>query len=293
MVISNLAQLGARDEQAVIINVGTKTVSTLALASALRHARMPVLVIDCESNDGSFEHFEALQRRFEFDLMRAPLRRHSAALDWIFGEIPSRKVLLVDSDVEILNDRIFELMRDYIDEPHVFGAGFIEGPNWMSNQSGFARHGYFEERMWIPLTMLKVEVVRKALAEGHSFAERQVFNDFSPSRAVSKLFGSLRYRWPALRERRLRWLDAFKESHHGLRPWLVWYDTGAQLYRHLKYVADYQFVGLPAEFHGRYAQHFSGVTNNQLNPGRDLGASIDGIHDHVRARLRDVYGIEM
>jgi hypothetical protein len=290
---SDLAELGPRDEQAVIINVGTKLVSTLALASALRYARMPVLLIDCESNDGSYEHFSALQRRFDFDLMRAPLLRHSAALDRIFNEIPAHKVLLVDSDVEILNDRIFGLMRDYIDEPRVFGAGFIEGPNWMSNQTGFARYGYFEERMWIPLAMLKVEVVRKALAEGHSFAERQVFNDFAPSKAVSRLFGSLRYRWPALRKRQLRWLDAFKESHRGLRPWLVWYDTGAEIYRHLKYVADYQFAGLPAEFHSRYAHHFSGVTNNELNPGRNLGASTGEVSDYVRARLRDEYGIGM
>lgn len=293
MLIGALAELGPRDEQAVIINAGTKLVSTLALASVVKYARMPTLLIDCESNDGSYEHFSALQQRLEFDLMRAPLRRHSAALDWIFSEIPARKVLLVDSDVEILNDRIFGLMRDYIDEPRVFGAGFIEGPNWMSNQTGFARHGYFEERMWIPLTMLKVEVVRKALSEGHSFAERQVFNDFAPSKVVSRLLGSLRYRIPALRDRQLRWLDAFKESHRGLRPWLVWYDTGAEIYRHLKYVADYQFAGLPAEFHSRYAHHFSGVTNNELNPGRNLGASAGEVSDYVRARLRDVYGIRV
>ena len=84
MLIKTLAELGARDEQAVIINVGTKLVSTLALASALRFAGMPVLVIDCESDDGSFAHFSALQSRLNFDLLAAPLRRHSAALDWLF-----------------------------------------------------------------------------------------------------------------------------------------------------------------------------------------------------------------
>jgi hypothetical protein len=293
MLIKTLAELGARDEQAVIINVGTKLVSTLALASALRYAQMPALVIDCESDDGSFEHFSALQNHLNFDLLAAPLRRHSAALDWIFREMPAQKILLVDSDVEILNAEIFTLMRQFIDEERVFGGGFIEGPNWMTDHPGFARHGYFEERMWIPLTMLKVDKVRAALAEGQSFGEQQVFNDFAPAPFVSRLMGSLRYRVPSLRERQFGWLDLFKESHRGLKPWLVWYDTGAALYRHLKYIADYQFVGLPAEFHPRFARHFSGVTNNKLNPGHDLGTSIDEIHSYVRGKLRDEYGIEI
>lgn len=295
MLIRTLAELPERDEQAIIINAGTQLVSTLALASALKFAGMPVLVVDCEVSppDGSFAHFKTLLNELEFDLMQAPLRRHSDALDSIFTEVKARKVLLVDSDVEILNDHLFALMRDFIDEPQVFGAGLIEGPNWMSEQKGFARHGYFEERMWIPLTMLKVDPVRQAIKDGHSFAERQVFNDFAPSRIISKAFGSIRYRVPALAERQLRWLDSFKESHHGLRPWLVWHDTGSELYRHLKYAAGYQFAGLPAEFHSRYARHFSGITNNQLNPGHELGTPISEIDRYVRAQLRDVYEIEM
>ncbi len=293
MLIKTLAELGHRDEQAIIINVGTRLVSTLALMSALRFAGMPVLVIDCELSDGSFEHFSGLMERFDFDLMRASLRRHSAALDVIFTEIPTRKVLLVDSDVEILNGELLTLMRQFIDIDRVFGAGLIEGPNWMSNQTGFSRHGYFEERMWIPLTMLKVEPVRKALRDGHSFAERQVFNDFAASSSASRIVASLRYRLPLLGGRQLRWLDAFKESHHGVKPWLIWYDTGAELYRHLKYEGDYQFVGLPAEFHTRYARHFSGVTNDKLNPGRDLGTSVDEVDAYVRWRLNELYAIEL
>jgi hypothetical protein len=293
MLIRALADLEHRSEQAVIINAGTRLVSTLALASALKFAGMPVLLIDCESDDGSFEHFSTLMERLNFDLMTAPLRPHSLALDWIFKEIPVEKVLLVDSDVEILNARIFDLMRQFIDLERVFGAGFIEGPNWMNSQGGFARHGYFEERMWIPLTMLKVLPVRAAISKGNSFGERQVFNDFAPSRTISRVIGSLRYRLPSLRTRQFGWLDSFKESHHGLKPWLVWYDTGAELYRHLKYVADYQFVGLPAEFHSSYARHFSGVTNNKLHPGHHLGSPLEAINAYVREQLRTLYGIEM
>ena len=158
MLLESITQLEKRPEQAIIINVGTKEVSTLALVSALRYAAMPILLIDCESDDGSFQHFNELQSQLNFDLLAAPLRRHSGALDWIFSEIRSEKVLLIDSDIEILNDDIFVFMRRFIDGENVFGCGLIEGPNWMSGQQGFMRHGLFEERMWIPLTMLKVSI---------------------------------------------------------------------------------------------------------------------------------------
>ena len=293
MRLESITQLEKRTEQAIIINAGTKEVATLALASALRYAGMPVLLIDCDSDDGSFDHFNSLQSRLDFDLLTAPLRRHSAALDWIFSEIPVENVLLVDSDIEILNSDIFDFMRQFINVDNVFGCGFIEGPNWLNGQQGFMRHGLFEERMWIPLTMLKVSMIRESLSGGESFNENQVFNDFAPSSFVSRVIASIRYRIPALQTKQLRVLDAFKESHHGLKPWLIWYDTGARLYRHLKYVAGHQFVGLPAELHGRYAKHFSGVTNNMLNPGQALGAPIDEINVYVRRRLKDEYGVEV
>ena len=90
MLIESLTELQTdplRSEQAIIINVGTRDISTLALASALRYSGMPVLLIDCEvpsSDDGSFRHFSNLQSRVRFFDLRAPLWRHTAANDWIF-----------------------------------------------------------------------------------------------------------------------------------------------------------------------------------------------------------------
>jgi hypothetical protein len=256
---------------------------------------MPVLMIDCEApvDDGSFSHFVRLMQDFEFDLMKAPLRRHSKALDIIFAEIAAERVLLVDSDVEILSSEYFRLMRQFMDREKVFGSGFVEGPNWMRWQAGVLKHGYFAERMWIPLTMLKTSPVREAIRNGHSFAERLVYNDFEGSWTLSRVMAKLRYTFPALAKRQLKWLDSFKESHNGVKPWLVWYDTGAQLFRHLKYEAEGQFVGIPAECCRTYAQHFSGVTNNLLNPGRDLGKPVDEIDVYVRSRLKEVYAIEI
>ena len=295
MLIESLSQLGDHKERALIINVGTRRVSTLALLSALRYSGMPVLMIDCKApvNDGSFEHFCSLMDRFEFDLMQAPLRRHSAALDIIFKEVPAQRVLLVDSDVEILNADYFPLMRQFLDREGVFGSGFVEGPNWMRWQTGVLKHAYFEERMWIPLTLLKTAAVREAVEKGYSFAERLEYNDFAVSRQLSRILAKLRYKLPWLAARQLSWLDALKESHHGVKPWLIWYDTGAQLFRHLKYEAEGQFIGLPAECYRAYARHFSGVTNNLLHPGRDLGQPLSEIEDYVTSKLRDEYQIEL
>ena len=89
-----------RNAEAIIINCSTKEQTTLALVSALRHARLPVTVIDCESTDGSLAFFRRLRDRLPFDLAEMPLRRHGDSLDRLFRErtamrccssIPTRK----------------------------------------------------------------------------------------------------------------------------------------------------------------------------------------------------------
>ena len=57
MRISTLAELGPREEVAIIINVNTRHLATLALLSALKHAHTTTLLIDCESTDGSLDWF--------------------------------------------------------------------------------------------------------------------------------------------------------------------------------------------------------------------------------------------
>src|SRR5215813_3240073 len=96
----HVSDLPSIPELAVIINVQTKYVSTLALLSTLRHLKISTIVIDCESQDRSFEWFRSLQASYTFHLMRAPRQQHGAMLDWIFQNAKSDRILLVDSDVE-------------------------------------------------------------------------------------------------------------------------------------------------------------------------------------------------
>jgi hypothetical protein len=96
VILNGLGELRSAEETVVIINVNTKLLTTLSLLSALKHAGMSVLVIDCQSTDGSFEYFSNLLKVFDFDLMSIPLKPHGAILDWLFTHIPSKKVLIMD-----------------------------------------------------------------------------------------------------------------------------------------------------------------------------------------------------
>ena len=293
MIVQSLSDLPAIENRAIIINVSTKWVTTLALLSALRHAQMPVLVIDCESRDGSFEHFKVLMQRYSFDLLRAPLKPHGLTLDWIFGNIQAENVLLIDSDAEILNRVILEIMEDAMKDPRFFGAGFTHGPEWLTKtQTGLdhTRLGLYQERMWIPLCMLNTVKLRQALADGFSFIDRIQYNDLPQFPRLSKrLFN--RFHNKKLANTRLRFLDPFRRTYYNSKPSYIHCDTGADIFQHLRYTLDYLFAGLPAHMHGKYVSHFHGVTRKVLDPKDFNSTSLDSIMDCIFTRLREEYGI--
>ena len=289
MKLQNLSQLKSSRIQAVIINVSTKKFTTLALLSALKYADLPVLVIDCESNDNSLEHFERLMVNYQFDLLSAPLKRHGATLDWLFQNIQAESVLLIDSDAEILSQDVLPLMKRFIAHPLVFGCGFTHGPCWLAQHPGV---GYYQERMWIPLTMLKVLPVRQAVEKGYSFLAKTLYNDFAASQLISRFLG-LRFRFPLSRNWKLTWLNIFKERYAGLKPSYVYSDTGALLYQHLKYSQGLFYIGFPVEIQGQYVNHYHGITRAILNPAELHATSVTSLGDQVEERLRSIYDFEM
>jgi hypothetical protein len=128
--ISDVSKVPAIEELVVIINCGTRWVTTLALLSSLKTARSQVLLIDCESRDGSFGHFARLARKYAltFYWLDWPLRSHPAALDALFTAVKAHRVLLVDSDLEIVDPRIVESMRTALDASEsAYGGGFLHG----------------------------------------------------------------------------------------------------------------------------------------------------------------------
>ena len=123
MIVSRLVDLPAQPARAIIINCSTKVVSTLALMSVLRHANMPVLLIDCASRDGSWAWFSALAKQHTFDLLAMPLRPHGKTLDRIFCESQDAALLLVDSDLEILRGDIMLKMARMMADSSMCGGG--------------------------------------------------------------------------------------------------------------------------------------------------------------------------
>jgi hypothetical protein len=126
----------ADDESAVIINVRTEMVTTLALASVAAFD-LPVIVINCDPTGFSREYFSLLRRQFPFTLMEAPIRTHGATLDWLFSVLTADRVLLLDSDAEIRNAVVVDDMRRRMREgDHVFGAGWLNYGHWLDERVG-------------------------------------------------------------------------------------------------------------------------------------------------------------
>ena len=179
MIYSELTQVPYVKERAIIINVGTRIVSTLSLLSVLKYANMPILLIDCpiDKSMEDFFYFQKLKEKYSYDLISLPLQEHGMTLDYIFNNLNTDYILLVDSDLEILNDEILLLMKKWIQIEAAFGAGFTHGPcpvnanDWISGVAG-----RYEERMWIPFSLLNVAKVREALNLGHSFRGKTIYN---------------------------------------------------------------------------------------------------------------------
>lgn len=294
--------------QAVIINCGTKWVTTLALLSALEMAGMPVLVINCESKDGSREHFEDLSRsrKLDFHWLEWPLRPHPEALEQLFAETSAATVLLVDSDVEICSARVIGAMLEALKhDAAAYGAGFVHGPSWLEPplHNLPKQVGYYAERMWIPLTLLRPEHVRKALRNGISFRVRRPFFEIPGAPRLSKLVG-YRFRIPLLRRLKLPRIGKVEFDSHvpeGTRPAFIEYDTGADLHSWL--ISQGHAYAKVSDDLWNDARHYHGVTRSKIaNPLRRLAPKLglvskeaETIHtlaeDDARTRLRERFGV--
>lgn len=278
-----------------MINVGTKWVSTLALLSALRYLDMPVLLIDCESDDGSLEHFRALQSTYDFDLCQLPLRPHGTTLDHVFDTLRADQIWLLDSDAEIVSRTYVDVMATSLADERVFGAGFVHAFQWLAyHQFGLygERTSLYHERMWIPFTALKTSEIAAARRAGRSFLDHEVFNDFPPNLYLSKLLHN-RLRRQSTANLRLRFLDPFRRPYNNVKPSHLYYDTGASVYEYLKTTQGKLFAGIDARLAGPHVVHQHGVTRAKLTGDLRNATGPAAIEAHIFGRLRDVYGLDV
>lgn len=259
--IESLRQLPEVDAYAVVINCDTNWHTTLALAACQKYVDMPVLLIDCQTTQSSRSHFSLVAEHLDkqFFWLEWPLRPHGVALDQVISEIPASRVLLVDSDLEIVVDELVEDLISALDSvPSTYGAGFTHAAAWMEPPSHALPSGvaYHMERMWIPLVLLDVGKVRMALEGGHSFLATRDHAELGGG-WLARL-ASYRYRLPLLRR-----LPLPRAQRSGL-PKAAWfeYDTGARIHRALT-MRGYGFATLSADrWHG--VRHYHGATRSRL-----------------------------
>jgi hypothetical protein len=240
-----------------------------------------------------------------FHWIEWPLRPHPTTLDRLFRSIQSEAVLLIDSDIEIRSARVVSAMQAALRQhADAYGAGFVQGPEWLGKEHGLPDYtGYYEERMWIPLVLLRTAPIKKLLEQGYTFSNRRPYLDFPAWPRFSRLL-AYRYRLQGLRQLPIRFTRprTGEPRYDGRTPAFVEYDTGADLHAKLKRSA-HAFVQVSPELWGEVS-HYHGVTRAQLTgtlrriaksmrlASRDTETDQRAILAAVMQRLASVYGVD-
>jgi glycosyltransferase involved in cell wall biosynthesis len=287
---AQLKALPPTRERAIIINCSTKIVTTLALMSALRYAGMPVLIIDCESTDGSQNWFRGLAAQHEFDLAFAPLRPHGETLDQIFAASPDESILLIDSDLEILQDNLLPKLREEMLSPACYGAGFLHADRALTLGPPTATaRGRYADRMWIPLCFLKTAAVRDVLKSGATFMHSRDYLEFPWSMSLSRWLYA-RHHIPLLGAVSLEGFAPARQRIYGEQAAFREYDTGARIHEALlgqgRCLAD---LGEP--YWSQSVRHYHGVTRATMSEGQANATAPGAILSEVAERLRAGYGL--
>jgi glycosyltransferase involved in cell wall biosynthesis len=288
--VNALAQIREERERAVIINCNTKLVTTLALSSAIRYADMPILLIDCESSDGSADWFAGLAAKHGFDFVSAPLRPHGKTLDLIFTKLRDERILLIDSDLEILGESLMPALRAGIEHEDVYGSGFLHASELMKVASHTkVNPSRYMERMWIPLTFLKSGPVRAAIENGVTFMHSRDYLEFPWSRAFSKILYA-RHRIPGLDQFSINVFASSCERRFGERVAFREYDTGARLHEALT-KQGLSLFNLGEPHWSNSVRHYHGVTRATLKANQANATAPNIIQHEVATRLKAEYGL--
>ncbi|HWE55690.1 MAG TPA: hypothetical protein VG435_09260 [Acidimicrobiales bacterium] len=313
MIAGSLGELPAAVSRAVVINVKTDVVATLALVS-LAHRLPPgssILLVNCEPDADGRDHFLALSQMFDFDIIEAPTRHHGLTLDWLFrGLHRDGRILLLDSDAEVRDARFVEWMNRKMENDLAFGAGYTWGPFFIPESWGVVEDTVlYVQRPWLPCVMLKVAPVIDALDHGLTFLESYTHNEFSYSNRVAHFlaarwgppwggrnpaFDRLPARWQRrMGSWRMDWLSWAAHDYHGHRPKIACFDTAGAIYQYLINDRGLLFAGIPVELGADdVVHHFSGVTRHNVYGHDVLATPESAITAEVVGKLRAEYRAE-
>lgn len=297
MIFHSISEIPYRKETAVIINVGTKLVTTLALLSAIKRANMPVLLVDCpyENSLEDYNYFQTIMDNYKFDLIQLPLKHHGETLDNIFRNLSTDYILLIDSDLEILDNHIVFQMRKFVENNNVFGAGFRHGGFDIKKEIDYEeiRDGYYEERMWIPFTLLKTEMIKEALNVGFSFNIRTFYNIIPSNQKISRklLYSKQIQKIAFLKNSDYLFFNFLKKEYHHKKPLVVIYDTGSDIYMHLRYGKKCFYVGIDSEtgLEDEFVHHYNGITRKLMYDDPYNTGSVNAEYQSIINKLNKEY----
>ena len=225
-ILDSMAELPTYARVAVVINCSTRWFTTLAVASLSRFSNLPILIIDCASTDNSIEHFCKVfnGKNDNLYLYSRPLNLHGYTLDALVNELASPEVLLMDSDLEILDGTILSAMDAALSSAdNAYGSGLLQESGWMTAPLHHYPTGvsWYHQRMWIPFTLLRTSEIKMSIKRGGSFVA---------CREYCEIIG-----WPRLSgwlSHRFR-LRGFFSARKGAPTLIHEWDTGSKIHNSL------------------------------------------------------------
>jgi hypothetical protein len=284
--INDIPKLGTI---AIVISLNTRLFTTLAVASAARNLALPILIVECQSSDGSYETLSTLQFECDTWILRHPARAHGLMIDKLMRELNADRVLLIDSDVEVLDGTAYRLMADAMNNTEAselappYGAGWITGGHYMPADR--MPDVWFLPRSWIPFSLFDRECCAQLVEAGQSFDMKLEGNEF-PVQSIANLLAR-RARYSLLCSIKLPWLRQFRKERFGRRAPFYFHDTGARLHE-AALQAGYRFVDIGEAPMCASITHFLGATR------RSVKVAWDGISEDERAiaqKLSTQFGI--
>lgn len=306
VLLASLQQLQPSTRRSIVVNLNSDVVATRAVLSAIEVVGDPVLLVNSDPTDSGRSAFERLQARYRFDVIEMPVRDYGATLDLLFSALRDEFVLLLDSDVEILDAAFMARMRGAFEHRQTFGAGFTQGPYVLSPELGAPPDFLYMERPWLPCAMFRRSAIQRALGAGHSFCHRSMPNEVGFSARISRFVGGRHgppwtphdKRFDRLpgwaKDRMATWqldrLSFTRRRYHGRQPAVAYFDTGAGIYNWLRFEKEQIFSGIPMELIDGEVDHFAAVTCCSTF-GPLLGDTDEGVIDvETKARLTSRYG---
>ncbi|MGL5001667.1 MAG: hypothetical protein ACRDAM_01875 [Casimicrobium sp.] len=290
LLIATLEELSEVDTIGIVIGIDTRIFTTLAVVSSAHHLRIPLLLIDGYSNDGSLETLRELDLPVESWLIRMERRVHGVLIDKLVRELRSKRVLLIDSDVEVKTPAAFEAMTVAMDScasdrDNIYAAGCSHGDHSMENDG--MPHVWFPRRPWIPFTLLDRVRCLELVEQQTTFEAKRIGNEFPVQWVASLLLK--RGHFAFSKSWQFAFLEPLRKTRRGVRAAFYIYDTGALIYETAE-LRQWHFADIGWETMNASVLHYEGATRS-TEVQRWTGESEDELN--LTTRLAEKYGVEL